>query len=224
MKANVVLTLLIQLLFFAGCKDEDHLRQPISTILPFDRNPSGNWQIGYSLHDTLSLAEFKLSSSADTSHAIGLWHPGNDLASYYPYIGQNRTVGLQVEPTGRWAARPGEIVMEGSNTGQYSMLGWIVAASGMYKITAIFEGVHIGLSTTDVHILMNDLHLFDDIIDGYGGDPSFSALQGSHPVASWSTTLNLKRGDILTFAVGYGSNKTFYNDTTGLMLSIEMAS
>ena len=112
--------------------------------------------------------------------------------------------------------------MEGSNTGQYSMLEFIVPASGNYKITAVFEGVHIGLSSTDVHILMNDLHLFDDIIDGYGGDPSFTAQKGSHPVAAWTSTIYLKKGEVLTFALGYGPNKTFYNDTTGLMLSIEM--
>jgi hypothetical protein len=223
MKGNIVVTLiLIGLLFFTGCKREDRSPQTISVILPFDKNPSGNWHIGYSLHDTLSMAQFRLSSFADTSHVIGLWHPGNDLSGYYPYIGQNRTTNVQLDPTGRWAARPGEIVMEGSNTGQFSMLEFIVPASGNYKIAALFEGVHIGLSTTDVHILMNDVRLFDDIIDGYGGDPSFSAQKGPHPVAAWTSTIYLKTGDVLTFALGYGSNKTFYNDTTGLMLSIEM--
>jgi hypothetical protein len=222
MKANILLTLFARLLFFAGCKHEDRLPHPISIVLPFDKNPSDNWKIGYSLHDTLSMAQFRLSSFADTSHSIGLWHPGKDLTGYYPYIGQNRTASVQVDQSGRWAARPGEIVMEGSNTGQYSMLGYIVGASATYRITATFEGVHVGLSTTDVHILLNDVHLFDDIINGYGGDSSFAAEQGSHPVTSWTSTITLKKGDILTFAIGYGPNKTYYNDTTGLMLSIEI--
>jgi len=223
MKANILLPLLPWLLSFSGCKHEDRLPDSISIVLPFDKNPAANWQIGYSLHDTLSMAQFILSSFADTSSSVGIWHPGNDVSGYYPYIGQNRTAGVQADRTGRWAARPGEIVMEGSNTGQYSMLGYLITASGTYTVTAIFEGVHTGLSTTDVHILMNDVHLFDDIIDGYGGDPSFFPQQGSHPVASWKSTINLKKGDILTFAVGYGPNKTFYNDTTGLLLSIERA-
>jgi hypothetical protein len=223
MRGKMPLTLvLIVLTFFAGCKHEDSVPPPISLMLPFDKNPSGNWQIGYSLHDTLSMSQFRLSSFADTSHVIGLWHPATGPSGYYPYIGQNKTTEVQVDPTNSWAARPGEIVMEGSNTGQYSMLRFIVPVSGNYKLNAIFEGVHIRLSSTDVHILLNDLHLFDDLIEGYGGAPSFASQTGAHPTSSWSSTIHLNKNDILTFAIGYGSNKTFYNDTTGLLLTIEM--
>lgn len=208
--------------FFSGCKHEtDNIPPKIEIILPFDKNPSGNWQIGYSLNNNLSMSEFRLCTFADTSHVIGLWHPGTGSSGYYPYIGQNRTATTQIDPTNSWAAKPGEIVMEGSNTGQYSMVRFIVPASGQYKLKATFEGVHIRLSSTDVHILLNDQHLFDDIIEGYGGDSSLSEQKGAHPVASWASSIYLKKGDILTFAIGYGSNKTFYNDTTGLLLSIE---
>lgn len=216
-----LLTLTI-LSFLTGCQHQkDKIPSKIDIILPFDKNPSGSWQVGYSLNNNLSMSEFRLCSFADTSHVIGLWHPKTGSSGYYPYIGQNRTASTQIDPTNSWAAKPGEIVMEGSNTGQYSMVRFVVPASGQYKLKATFEGVHIRLSSTDVHILLNDLHLFDDIIEGYGGDTSFSQQIGAHPVASWASGIHLNKGDILTFAIGYGSNKTFYNDTTGLLLSIE---
>jgi hypothetical protein len=224
MKRNILQALIhIVLIFFCnGCKQEDNVPRSFSVILPFNKNPSGNWQVGYSLHDMLSMSQFRLSSFADTSHLIGLWHPTTGSSGYYPYIGQNRTTEIQVDQTSSWSAKPGEIVMEGSNNGQYSMLQFIVPVSGNYKLNATFEGVHIRLSSTDVHVLLNDLHLFDDVIDGYGGAVSFSAHKGSHPISSWTSIIHLNQRDILTFAIGYGTNMTFYNDTTGLLLTIEI--
>ena len=214
--------ILIFLTFLSDCKHENNTPTPIDITLPFDKNPSGNWQIGYSLHDTLSMSQFRLSTFADTSHVIGLWHPETGSSGYYPYIGQNKTTKVQIDPTNAWATRPGEIVMEGSNTGQYSMLRFIVPVSGNYKLNAIFEGVHIRLSSTDVHILLNDQHLFDGFIEGYGGVPSFAPQTGTRPSSSWSSVIHLNKNDIVTFAIGYGSNKTNYNDTTGLLLTIEI--
>lgn len=214
--------MLVFLSFLAGCKHHvDNVSSKIDMMLPFDKNPSGNWQIGYSLHDNLSMADFRLCKFADSSNAINMWHPGAGSGGYYPYIGQNRTTTTQIDATNSWAAKPGEIVMEGSNSGQYSMVRFVVPATGQYKVKATFEGVHSRISTTDVHILLNDQHLFDDIIEGYGGDPVLSEQKGAHPVASWASSIHLSKGDILTFAIGYGSNKTFYNDTSGLLLSIE---
>jgi hypothetical protein len=214
--------MLVFLCFLAGCKHHtDNIPSKIDMMLPFTKNPSGNWQIGYSLHDNLSMADFRLCTYADSSNAINMWHPGTGSAGYYPYIGQNRTTTTQIDATNSWAAKPGEIVMEGSNSGQYAIVRFVVPATGQYKVKAIFEGVHSRLSTTDVHILLNDQHLLDDIIEGYGGDTILSEQKGAHPVTSWASSMQLKKGDILAFAIGYGSNKTFYNDTSGLLLSIE---
>jgi hypothetical protein len=51
-----------------------------------------------------------------------------------------------------WAIRPGEVAMEASNTGQYSLIRFVAPVAGTYKINAHF-GVHFGLSSTDVHVL-----------------------------------------------------------------------
>ena len=41
-----------------------------------------------------------------------------------------------------------------------------------------------------------------------------------HPAASYSGTIRLEAKDTLTFAVGYGKNKTHFNDTTGLFVRV----
>ena len=110
--------------------------------------------------------------------------------------------------------------MEASNSGQYSLVRFVASKAGNYSISARFVGIHYGLSTTDVHVLKNDTSLFDADIDGYGGDPSFHQIEGSSPTAEYSDKITLKANDTITFAVGYGKNKTHYGDTTGLFARI----
>src|SRR5882757_5234409 len=219
----IYLVALAGCLFGNNCKHKEAIAPPISSKLSFTSNPADNWQVGYSAGDTLDPAQFKLCTFVDTSsNPIGLWHPAAGSGGYYPYTGQNTDSISGIDKTNSWALRPGEIAMEGSNTGQFSMLRFVAPVSGKYHIKVIFEGVHFRLSTTDVHILLNSRHLFDDSIDGYGGDPAFHAITGSHPSSSYEGTLSLGKNDMLTFAVGYGFNKSFYNDTTGLLIVIEI--
>jgi hypothetical protein len=114
--------------------------------------------------------------------------------------------------------------MEGSNTGQYSLVRFVAPKAGTYKITAQFEGVHFGLSSTDVHVLHNGKSLFDADVNGYGGDPAFHKIEGSSPTAEYTGEIKLRAHDIVTFAVGYGKNKTNSCDTTGLFAHVELIS
>jgi len=190
--------------------------------LSFTSNPSAQWEVGYSVDNFLKNADFRLAGYSANEPIIALWHPSTEQAGYYPYVGQNRTTDFQIDKSGRWALRGLQIAMEGSNTGQYSMLRFKPRAPGKYHIKVTFEGVHIGLSTTDVHVLKNDEALFNDYIDGYGGDERFNQITGSHPSCSYEGTLQLDADDVVVFAVGYGSNKNHFNDTTGLTITVEM--
>jgi hypothetical protein len=110
--------------------------------------------------------------------------------------------------------------MEASNSGQYSLVRFVAPSTGTYKVSAQFEGIHYGLSTTDVHVLHNDKPLFDADIDGYGGDPAFHKVQGASPTAEYSGEIKMKANDTITFAVGYGKDKTNSGDTTGLFARV----
>ena len=91
--------------------------------------------------------------------------------------------------------------MEASNSGQYSLIRFVAPAQGTYQITARFEGIHFGRSSTDVHVLHNATSLFDAEIEGYGGDPAFHAVVGTSPTAAYSGQIDLKANDTVTFCM-----------------------
>lgn len=214
-------TAIVLVYFFSnGCGKNLNIDHEVSLFLPFDKNPSEMWQIGYSKTKSLSPDEFVLSSFADQSDVIGMWHPSSDAPGYYPYLGQNRAQESRVSTTQGWALRAGQIAMEASNSGQYSLLRFVAPAAGNYDVAATFEGIHYGLSSTDVHVLLNAESLFDNFIEGYGGDPQYHRIEGNNPSSSYSNEIKMKTNDILIFAVGYGRNENHYNDTTGLELAI----
>ena len=73
-------------------------------------------------------------------------------------------------------------------------------------------------------MLHNATSLFDAEIEGYGGDPAFHEVQGLSPTAAYSGEIDLKANDTVTFACGYGKNKTNFRDTTGLFAQVVLLS
>jgi hypothetical protein len=197
----------------------------LSTDFSFRDNPNRVWQYGYSATNSLDPAEFRFDKYADPAGPVGFWHPSVSSGpgpGWYPYVAYNTTRQTQRGSNNGWSVRPGQVAMEGSNTGQYSLIRFVAPEAGSYNVTARFEGAHFGLSSTDVHVLQNSVSLFDADIAGYGGDPAFHAVQGASPTASYSGKVKLRANDIVTFAVGYGKNKTNYCDTTGLVVRIDL--
>ena len=194
----------------------------LSADFSLQENPHKVWQYGHSATNSLAPGQFRIDEQSDTTGIVGFWHPAANSGpgpGYYPYIAFNPTHQSQVGSKG-WCARAGEVAMEASNTGQYSLVRFVAPSAGTYKISAKFEGIHFGLSTTDVHVLHNDKSLFDANIDGYGGDPAFHKVQGASPTAEYSAQITMKANDTITFAVGYGKNKTNFGDTTGLLARV----
>jgi hypothetical protein len=188
-------------------------------------NPTGVWRLAYTTDATLSTANLALEAFHDDVANIHFWHPGADggtnLVDYYPYVAGNATTATTTDVSNSWAVRDDQLAIEGSNSGQYAVVVFVAPEAGYYRMQADFEGIHFRLSTTDVHVRRGDTPLFDALIDGYGGDPAFHAIEGASPRASYQGTVTLAAGDTLSFAIGYGANKTYNNDTTGLTLRIQ---
>lgn len=190
----------------------------------FARNPNGVWRYGYTTGaepavDQVALDTFVPDSGGDP---VAFWHPYETAivgAGYYPYVAENAG-DVAVSEEASWAVRAQEVAMEGSNSGQYSVVQFVAPRPGTYQVHAHFEGIHFRLSTTDVHVLAGDAGIFAASIDGYGGDPAFHAVEGGNPAADYDGAVPLQVGDLVTFAIGYGRNKTNYNDTTGLTARI----
>jgi hypothetical protein len=194
----------------------------LSSDFSIQHNPNKVWQYGYSATEALDIHQFQLDKNADTSQVVEFWHPDVNKGpgpGYYPYIAHNGTKQTQIVFKGL-AFRPGEVAMESSRAGQYGMIRFVAPATGTYKVSAQFEGIHFGLSTTDVHVLHNGTSLFDADIDGYGGDPASHAVQGASPKAEYSGQVAMTKDDTITFAIGYGKNKTNSCDTTGLFARV----
>lgn len=195
----------------------------LSDDFSLQNNPNKVWQYGYSATNSLAPDQFRFDKHADLTGPVGFWHP--DASSgpgpgYYPYIAYNTTKQSQAWPSPNgWVVRGGEVAMEASNSGQYSLVRFVAPVAGTYKISAQFAGVHVW-STTDVHVLHNGTSVFDADIDGYGGDPAFRKVQGANPTAAYSGQIEMKANDTVTFAVGYGKNKTNSGDTTGLFARV----
>jgi hypothetical protein len=186
-------------------------------------NPNKVWQYGYSASNSLAPDQFRLDKQTEQNGPILFWHPDANKGpgpGYYPYVAYNTTKQSQAWPVpGGWVVRGGEVAMEASNNGQYSLVRFTAPVAGTYKINAQFEGIHVW-STTDVHVLHNGTSLFDADIDGYGGDPAFRKVEGASPTAQFSGQLEMRANDTVTFAVGYGKNKTNSGDTTGLFAQV----
>jgi hypothetical protein len=134
-----------------------------SAQFSLNENPHGPWQYGYSETRSLSPDQFRLDKSTGTLGAIGFWHPSvsdRPGPGYYPYVAYNPSKETLLGSSNGWSARSGEFAMEGSNSGQYSVVRFVAPAKGTYRIRAHFAGVHFGLSTTDVHVLHNEKSLF----------------------------------------------------------------
>ncbi len=197
----------------------------LSVDFSLKSNPNGSWQYGYSASNSLDPSQFRAVTYSAMAGKIGFWHPqkaDQPGSGYYPYIAYNATGQTQYGSSNGWAARAGEVAMEASNSGQYSLIRFTAPQAGKYSITAQFSGIHFGLSSTDVHVLHNAASLFDAEIEGYGGDPAFHKVEGARPAAAYSGEIELKARDTITFACGYGKNKTHYSDTTGLFARIAL--
>jgi hypothetical protein len=192
-----------------------------------ERNPNGVWQFGYTEGQVLVPSAFRRAGFHEGKSPIGFWQPSNTPGSgHFPYVVCNPSAKSELygelgTPRG-WAARAGQVAMEASNIGQYSMVRFTAPLAGSYRVTARFEGIHFGHSTTDVHVMHGATSLFMADVDGYGGDPAFRTVVGANPVAVYAGTLKLKAGDTVDFAVGYGKNRTHYFDTSGLFARLEL--
>ena len=127
----------------------------LSADFSLAKNPNAVWEYGFSATSSLAADQFQLDRKSLMVGPIGFWHPNQGDApgpGYYPYIAYNCTKDTQVGSKG-WAISDGQIAMEGSNTGQYSLIRFVAPRTGNYSVKAKFVGIHYGLSTTDVHVL-----------------------------------------------------------------------
>lgn len=168
-------------------------------------NPNGAWVLG----QRGSLLSTGLSAFWSSTTMYG-WASRWDGGDYYPYAGKNMATDTRTASS-LGAVPSGQVFMHPTAWGDYTIARWVAPTSGSYVISSLFTGLDRYGTSTDVHVLLDGTALFGAFVDGY------QVTQG------YDATLALLAGDKLDFAVGYGDNYNYYNDTTGLDVTISNA-
>jgi len=169
-------------------------------------NPNGQYR--YGAESTLGGA-FSLNTTMVSGTGFAGW---GGSVSGFPVIvadtsGSTFTTGTVTYSTDYLNLHP-------ASNDTFAVLRYTVAAPGSYQITGAYRGQDTSGTTTDVHILVNGAPVFGAEVTGYL-DPSkqtFSLLRA------------LNANDIIDFAVGFGTNGTYFDDSTGLQGTITVAS
>jgi len=172
-------------------------------------NPSGVWSYGY--EDRLGAPLHLYNQpTANWRGATGLDGWTFSTLPLDPNISHNRSTSiLTLSDTGVHLPANGLTIHPGAG-GEPSVLRWTAPTAGVCDLAVAFRGNDETGTTTDVHVLHNNVSLFDGQINAYGSGPSFSA---SLPVAA---------GDTVDFAAGYGRNSNYLFDSTGVAATVTL--
>lgn len=160
-------------------------------------NPTGPWSYGSTL---TSGSTFTLYPTASSNGPIDGWS--------YPFFGSpfvthNSSASPVVINTISWL--PGQLIFHPGLFGEFSVVRFTVPETGMLNLSAAFTGRDTLGTTTDVHVLYNNVSIFDGVVSGFG--------PGSG--TSFATSFSVAVGDTVDFTVSYGGNN-WLNDATSL--------
>ena len=161
-------------------------------------NPNGAWSYGFatSLGDRLTLYTEMGSDSG-----FDFWR--TNMFGGAPVVEHNSSSN-----TIHWSTAvlaPGQAAFHPGVNGDYSVFRFTTPGSGPYRLESSFFGSDIVGTTTDVHVLLNNLPIFNGTVSGFGANTG----------PAFNTNLVLQLGDQVDFAVGTG-NGSFLYDTTGI--------
>ncbi len=128
--------------------------------------------------------------------------------SSYAQIGKAGANGFS---SGTVSVPAGSLNVSPGSSGEYAVLRFTAQTAGTYSIDAAFWGDDFaGPTTTDVHVRSNGSDLFAGDVNSYGQANGLG----------WSRPIELAAGQTVDFAIGYGANKTYNYDNTGLDVTV----
>jgi hypothetical protein len=197
------------LLFLAGQPANSQTTWRAVPDFTITANPNGAWSYGWEDFLGAPLSAFAVT---DTTSVLGMdaWLEDGTYPFNPPYVARNVTktticYEMYCVPVTYLQLHP-------SSDDQYSVVRWIAPVAGVYALEGAFIGLdHYGPTTTDVHVLVNSrVLLFEGEISSFNQPLPFRA------------TIALRAGDTVDFAVGYGSDGNYDNDSTGIRCLIKL--
>ncbi len=122
--------------------------------------------------------------------------------------------------TGTWWSGSGINVQPGA-LGEMPVIRWTSPINGWVSVTAVFRGMSVHGVGADGHILVNGVPVWDSDIEGFAGAPVTGLGRfGSSPVASHSHVVEVGPADTIECVLGWGSDLSSTNDSSGLTFRI----
>jgi len=169
------------------------------------QNPSGAWSYGYRPSPRWG---FILYTDDNISHHLCACVDGWSAETPEPFIVYNHTgeTVAYFPPVYGIIHPPDVLNVHPGPAGEMSVARWTAPSSGTVKIEGRFGGIDWGGgTTTDVAVVHNSaVTLFRGNINGYGA------------TAPFSITESVTAGDTIDFSVGFGRNRNYGADSTGL--------
>jgi hypothetical protein len=159
-------------------------------------NPAGAWSYGF---ETTHAAAFqRLPQVTTVNGSVDYWGVASieALGVYRNSASEPVIVGDTTWPAGRLVLHPGP-------DGQVAVLRFTFPTSGVYRVTAHFEGSTARPATTDVSVLLNNAAIDTGAIN----------LNGDGNARDFSLAEPFQTGDTLDFAVGYGNDDNSSDST-----------
>lgn len=198
-------TILFALVLCSGTAAEAAIVYDVAADFSIASNPNGVWSYGES--ETLG-SSFQLYTQSGPDNVdlppadlLDTWNSGMGGTYAVPSVFHNGTAN-PITFNGTITIQSGELGLHPGSLGEYSIVRFTAALSGIYDLDSAFRPMDPA-ATTDVHVLLNGVSIFDGFVD-------------PDAPTSFNTNLALVAGDDVDFAVGVGSNGTFHSDATGL--------
>lgn len=169
-------------------------------------NPNGVWSYGQTTTLTGSPFVLYVYNSPDLIDAppanlLNMWHNGPGGSYGVPAVMFNPTPS-PLSAAG-FTFQPGQLGLHPGPVGEYSVVRFTASYTTNYSLSATFRTLDPIGGSTDVHVLVNDIPIYNSEVD-LGASDSFNAI------------VSLNAGDVVDFKVGWGSNMAYNSDSTGL--------
>jgi hypothetical protein len=168
-------------------------------------NPTAVWSYGYTttLGGSFNLytENGKYPNPDESLTELDYW--GENIQFHDPAVMHNGTGVTQNLDTVTY--QPGQLAAHPGPNGEYSVIRFTAPVAGTYSLQATFTGIDFEFpTTTDVHVLVGGISVFDGEVTAFGSGPSYTA------------DALLAIGEVVDFTIGYGSNGNFIGDSTGV--------
>lgn len=174
-------------------------------------NPNGVWTYGWTQDNSGPLTLF-------TRHEIPLvnndlehmWDDPNNSSGFTPSVARNSGGDFD---DGNVTFLAGALILHpsGENGHEYAHVIWTAPQAGEYSLASTFFAQQNGINV-DVHVLVNGISVFDNVITSNGVSRSFADV------------FTLLAGDTIDFAVGPNGDFSLHPGNTGLDATIRSTS